>query len=93
MAKVLALPAPLTQISLVEWLRGFIATQAGVTKDQVGPEVPFETFGLDSLSAVKASGVLEKALRLRLPPGLLYEYPTVSDLARYLATELGCTEA
>ncbi|HZM78980.1 MAG TPA: acyl carrier protein [Candidatus Limnocylindrales bacterium] len=93
MAKVLALPKPLTHVSLVEWLRGFIAAQAGVTTDQVGPDVPFETFGLDSLSAVKASGVLEKALSLRLPPGLLYEYPTVSALAKYLAIELDCAEA
>ena len=90
MAKVLALPKPLTYSSLVEWLRGFIATQAGVSIDQVGPDVLFEAFGLDSLSAVKASGVLEKALGLRLPPGLLYEYPTVSALADYLALELGC---
>jgi acyl carrier protein len=93
MAKVMALPAPLTQVSLVEWLQRFIAAQAGVPAEQVGPEVPFETFGLDSLSAVKASGVLEKAFSLRLPPGLLYEYPTVSALAAYLAMELGCAGA
>jgi len=92
MAKAKALPKPLTYSSLVEWLQGFIATQAGVTADQVGPDVLFEAFGLDSLSAVKASGVLEKALGLRLTPGLLYEYPTVSALADYLAIELGCAE-
>lgn len=92
MAKKLVLPRPLTHSSLVEWLQGFIAAQAGVSPDQVGPDVLFETFGLDSLSAVKASGVLEKALGLRLTPGLLYEYPTVSALADHLATELGCAE-
>jgi hypothetical protein len=34
---------------------------------------------------------LEKALSLRLSPGLLYEYPTVVSLASHLAGELAVT--
>jgi len=86
------LPTPLTQASLMEWLRTFVADRAGLVADEIGADVPFEAFGLDSRSAVQASGALEKALGLRLAPGLLYTYPTLAELSGHLSSELGCAE-
>jgi acyl carrier protein len=91
-ATSLVLPTHLTEASLTEWLKAFIAARAGLSSEQIDVEASFDAFGLDSRTAVQASGALEKALSLRLPPGLLYEYPTVSALAAYLAGELGCAE-
>lgn len=87
-----ALPTPLTQASLTDWVRVFIAPRVGLPAEQIGVDVPLEEFGLGSLSVVQASGDLEKALSLRLPPGLLYEHATISALAAFLAGELGCAD-
>jgi acyl carrier protein len=81
-----------TEASLLQWLQEFVATRAGVRPEDLDVDASFESLGLDSRGAVQASGALEKALGLRLPPGLLYEHPTVRALARHLAEELGCEE-
>ncbi|MDH0304448.1 MULTISPECIES: acyl carrier protein [unclassified Pseudomonas] len=41
-------------------------------------------YGLDSIVALTIAGDLEDQLRIQLPPTLLWDYPTVDDLAGYL---------
>jgi len=54
---------------------------------------PLNELGLDSLMAVELCNGLGKALGRTLPPTLLYDYPTVEVLARYLSqTVLGLEE-
>jgi len=43
-------------------------------------------YGLDSIVALTIAGDLEEELGIELPPTLLWDYPTINDLAGYLAS-------
>jgi len=41
-------------------------------------------YGLDSIAALTIAGDLEDELGIELPPTLLWDYPSIDDLASYL---------
>lgn len=41
-------------------------------------------YGLDSIAALTIAGDLEDELGVELPPTLLWDYPSIDDLANYL---------
>ncbi|CAM4177636.1 hypothetical protein NOGI109294_26645 [Nocardiopsis gilva] len=56
--------------------------------DKIDPEREFLEAGFDSLTAVELRNQLNDASGLRLPPALIFTYPTPQDLGRHLAGEL-----
>ncbi len=48
---------------------------------------PFNSFGLSSREAIVLSGDMEEWLGIRLSPTLLFEYPNIEAMSRYLAGE------
>jgi acyl transferase domain-containing protein/acyl carrier protein len=58
-----------------------VAEIAGVPAQDVDPAAPFDTYGLGSAQAISLSGELEDRLGTTLSPTLLYEYPTIDELA------------
>jgi acyl carrier protein len=85
------LPDPKTEASIQKWLIEQVAIRLGVAPDEINPERSFEANGLDSRAAIQFSGALEKATKLDLAPSLLYDYETINELSRYLATEFDLT--
>lgn len=67
------------------WLTAQIATLLNVSEDEIGPDETFDSFGLASRDAVSLSGDLEDYLGRRLSPTLLYQHPTIRQLADHLA--------
>jgi acyl carrier protein len=67
-----------------EWLIAKLANVVGIPITDVDPALCFVEYGLDSMQAVRLSGDLERWMGVELPPILLYDYPTVDELARYL---------
>lgn len=91
-----ALPSPRHQGPLDEaviraWLASKLAGVLGATPEEVDPACTFTDYGLDSMQAVRLSGDVESWLGRELSPLLLYDYPSIETLARYLA-EHGTTE-
>ena len=76
-----------SSVTITAWLVDKLAGPLGISPNEVDPMRPFSTFGLGSLRAVGLAGELEVWLGRSLSPTLLYEYPTVDKLARYLASD------
>ncbi len=66
-----------------------IAQVLRLPPNQIDPDTPFGSLGFDSLMAVEVKRNLEKQLALVLPVSLVWNYPTVAELTRYIAGELG----
>jgi acyl transferase domain-containing protein/acyl carrier protein len=69
------------------WLIGHLAERLDVAIDSIDPREPFASYGLCSREAVVLSGELEEWLERTLSPTLLWDYPTIQALARFLANE------
>ncbi len=76
-----------TTQKIQNWLIAHIAQALKVQPQQVDVHAPFSQYGMDSVQAVNLSAELEDWLRRSLSPTLVYDYPTVDVLARYLAGE------
>ncbi len=73
-----------TKNNLKEWLVNRLAEMMQIKKESIDVNDPFAVFGMDSLKAVQLSGDLETLLDKELPSTLVYDYPTVELLARFL---------
>ncbi|MBB6172714.1 acyl transferase domain-containing protein/acyl carrier protein [Nocardiopsis mwathae] len=74
---------------LTDLVRGCAADVLGhPDADRIEADGGFLEAGFDSLTAVELRNRLNAASGLRLPPALIFTYPTPRDLARYLRTEL-----
>lgn len=79
-------PPDPTQDQLRHWLRSQLAQRLELDPQQIEPQKEFTDYGLNSLEAVSLSGELENFLGRRLPPTLLWDYPTLETLVEYLTT-------
>jgi len=76
---------------LLEYIRGQALKVLGLEASQVvDHRQPLADLGLDSLMAVELRNLLGRGLRLSrsMPATLLYDYPTISELANYMAKEV-----
>jgi acyl carrier protein len=73
------------EAGLRAWLVEWLAKQLKVEPSQINTAKRFDEYGLDSRVAVQVSGELEKIVERRLSPALLFEYPSIDELAKALA--------
>jgi len=73
-----------TEQDIRTWLIEHVAEAAGIPPDEVDVRDPLESYGLSSREAVSMVGDLEDWLGRRLSPTLVWEYPAIEALARYL---------
>jgi acyl carrier protein len=77
--------SPRSAVEIQDWMVTYIAQELGVPQEQVDVSVPFENFGLDSAVAIGMTGDLGEWASCRIDPTLVYDYPTIQDMAEYLA--------
>ncbi len=68
-----------------EWLVAKLSEPLGIDAREIDIREPFASYGLGSTEAVRLAGELAELLGRELPAALVYEYPTIEALARYLA--------
>lgn len=76
-----------TADEIERWLVERVGALTGVPADEVDPAAPLARHGLDSVAAITVVADLEKWLGYRFRENPLERYPTIADLARFLADE------
>lgn len=76
----------LTPAAIQAWLMAYLAAFLEIDIQEVDPSTPFERYGLDSAAAIGVTCDIEDWLGRELDPTLLYDYPTITELARHLAS-------
>ena len=66
------------------WLISQLAQTLEIDANNIDVTLPFESYGLDSESAVVLSGELQDWLKCDLEPTLLFDYPTIEAVADYI---------
>ena len=77
-------PQPKTSEEIEEWLVNYVAQVLHIDAEEIDITIPFERYGLDSAAGISLAGDLDEWLDKRLEPGLLYDYPTIDALVKYL---------
>lgn len=74
-----------TKQAIQHWLSSYLSEQLLIEPQEIDIQLPLEDYGLDSVEMLSLTGALEDWLGYQLSPDLVYEYPTIKELARHLA--------
>ncbi|MEK4852177.1 type I polyketide synthase [Paenibacillus sp. FSL H7-0756] len=77
-----------TQESVEELVKDVLCRVVKLQPEEISDELSFKEMGIDSISSVEIVRDLNEALRLQLDGILLYDYPTIPELARYMVHEV-----
>ncbi|QXV57741.1 type I polyketide synthase [Amycolatopsis sp. TNS106] len=77
---------------LTDYLAGLVAGMLGLAADEIDRRTPLTRLGLDSLSALRARGVVERDFGLTLPIPLLLRGAGLAEVAGHLADQAGFGE-
>ena len=80
-------PKVVSKKELQQWLVDKISAELHVPIAQIDVTQPFVSYGLDSARATVLAGDLETLLSTKLPPTLVYDYPTIQALAEHLSSD------
>ncbi len=89
---LLTTPPEKRQDLLQGYLQSLIAHVLKVDVSDINWKNPLTSMGLDSLTVVQLSDLLQESLGASFQGTLIFEYPTVEALAKYLATEVFTSE-
>jgi len=71
--------------AIQNWLISKISERLGLKPHEIDIREPFARYGIDSVQAVSLSAKLEDWLGYPLSPTLIYNYPNIAVLSRYLS--------
>jgi 8-amino-7-oxononanoate synthase len=83
--KAAPITEPPTEEAIRSWLIANIASVVNMDPAHIDIHQTFDNYGLDSLQAVSLSGDLENWLNREISPTVVWDYPTVEQLARHLS--------
>lgn len=74
---------PASKLSHITWLTDRVAHLLAMDAVDVDADRPLAELGLSSLQAVELAGDLEDRLGRPVDPTVVYDYPTIADLAGF----------
>ena len=79
--------------SIERWVVERVAFYLDCRVHDVDPNVPLAESGIDSASAVGLCGDVEDHWQIDADPTLVFDYPTIADIAAFIAGKLTPAEA
>lgn len=76
-----------TEAQIREWCAQEVGQILGIAPKQIGTDVKFARLGLDSANAMQLILALEEHLGIELYPEMVFDHPTIAELARQLFIE------
>ena len=73
-----------SEAEICDWCRSYLTKTFDNPAIAITPNATFAEMGLDSASSAYFIVELEEWLGLELSPELVFDYPTITQLARYL---------
>jgi acyl carrier protein len=78
-------PGNPSESAIRDWCVEYLARTLDLPDQTIDPDVKFARLGLDSANSLYLIVELEDWLGIELTPDLVFEYPTIAELARHLA--------
>jgi acyl carrier protein len=75
-----------TQESAGDWIASYLAAKLNLRAEAIDRTAMFSEYGVDSLFAVVMTGDLGVWIGRDIDPTVLYQCPTVNDLARHVVS-------
>jgi acyl carrier protein len=86
---VLALPASGRESALLRTAGDLVRKTLDLRlEEEIDPDAPFSDLGMDSLLAIELRNSLSGVLRKQFPSTILFDYPTLRTLVRYLDNQI-----
>jgi len=84
-----SMPAAMRETALMRTIAEIVRRTLDLhSGEEIDPDVPLSDLGMDSLLAIELRNDLSGVLHKQLPPTILFDYPTLRALARYLDKEV-----
>jgi acyl carrier protein len=77
-------PGQPSESAIRDWCLAYIGRTVDDPTIAIGPEIAFAQMGLDSATAAYFIVELEEWLGAELEPELVFDYPTIAELARHI---------
>jgi acyl carrier protein len=68
------------------WILTWLERELRASTSRIAPDETLLNYGMDSVTAIMLVGDLENLLKTRLPPTLVWDYPTVNELASVIVS-------
>ena len=82
-------PTNRTEADICGWCASYLSQMLEIPLEEIGPDVRLRRLGLDSANSIELVVELEDWLGIRLTPEVVFDHPTIAELARYLAAHCG----
>ena len=87
-----AAPSSQQTAEIRRWLVERVASYLERPVDEVDETVPLAESGMSSVSAVGLCGDVEDRFQINADPTMVFDYPTVADIARFIWVETAAGE-
>lgn len=74
-------------VEIQQWLTAWLAHRLRRPAADFSHETRFQAFGIDSMAGVELAAELQNWLGIDVPSTLVWDYPTVGEVARYLGQD------
>lgn len=74
-------------VEIQQWLTSWLGHRLRRPVTDFSHETRFQAFGIDSMAGVELAGELQNWLGIDVPSTLVWDYPTVGDVARYFGQD------